>query len=98
MRPGPLWKSVLVLLILALPMALAQTRKPSSNPSEGTLKYDTATEVTLKVTVEEVNEVPNPKGEVATRLVVKNAGETIEIRLCPHSVLKEFDVAFAKGD
>lgn len=98
MRPVQITKLVLALLVLVLPLALAQTHKPSSSTAESTAKYDPATEVKLKVTVEEVSEVPNAKGEISVRLTVKQAAETFEVRLCPHSFLKEFEVTFAKGD
>ena len=97
MRPGYLRHIVLALLLVILPLAIGQ-QKPNSGASESNPKYDSATEVKLKVTVEEVNEVPGPKGEVSIRLTAKQAGETLEVRLCPNSFLKEFDVTFAKGD
>ena len=60
-------------------------------------KYDVAKEVTIKGAVEEIKEVPNPKGEIGIYLMVKSGGETLEVRLCPNSFLKEIEVAFHKG-
>ena len=97
MRPPRVCKLVLTLLVFALPLALAQ--KPSPNSSQATPKYDSASEVKLNVTVEDVTEVPNAKEGPGIRLQVTHAGESIEICLCPRSILKEFfAVTFAKGD
>ncbi len=86
--PLKLW----LLLVLAVPLALAQ-KAGSDTP-----KYDPTKEVTLKGSVEEVKEIPGPKGEMGVDLMVKTATEVVEVRLCPESVLKEFEVTFAKGD
>ncbi len=61
-------------------------------------KYDVAKEVTIKGTVEDIKEVPNPKGQIGIYLMVKSGAETVEVRLCPNSFLKEFEVVFKKGD
>jgi hypothetical protein len=97
MRPSHVCKLILLLLAVGLPLALAQ--KPSAQAPEATPKYDSASEVKLNVTVEDVTEVPSAKGEPGTRLVVTHEGKSLEIRLCPRSVLQDiFGVTFAKGD
>ncbi len=70
-----------------------QAGKPAEAP-----KYDVSKEVTLKGTVEEVQKVPNPKGQVGIYLLVKADNGTVEVRLCPNSFLDDMDVQFAKGD
>jgi hypothetical protein len=92
MRPETVFKLLLLLLVLAVPLALAQ-KAGSDTP-----KYDPAKEVKLKGSVEEVKEIPGPKGEVGIELVLKTGSELVEVRLCPNSFLKEFEVTFAKGD
>ena len=82
----------LAVMFLLAPLVLAQ--KPSADAP----KYEVAKEVTIKGTVEEIKEVPNPKGPIGIYLMVKSGGETLEVRLCPNSFLKEFEVAFQKGD
>ena len=88
-------KSVALFCLAAMfvlaPMVMAQ--KTAEAP-----KYDVATEVTIKGAVEEIKEVPNPKGQIGIYLMVKSGGEILEVRLCPNSFLKEFEVAFKKGD
>jgi hypothetical protein len=80
----------LALMWLALP-AVAQ--KTDEAP-----KYDVKAEVIVKGTVEEIKEVTNPKGQVGIYLMVKSDAEILEVRLCPNSFLKEFEVVFNKGD
>ena len=89
-------KSV-ALVCLAAMFILAPLVMAQKNAAEGP-KYDVAREVTIKGVVEEIKEVPNPKGQVGIYLMVKSGGEILEVRLCPNSFLKEFEVAFKKGD
>ena len=83
-----------VALMTLAPLLLAQAQKSAD---EGP-KYDVKSEVTVKGSVEEVREVPNPKGQIGIYLMVKSGGEILEVRLCPNSFLKEFEVVFNKGD
>jgi hypothetical protein len=92
MRPENFFKVFVVLLVLAVPLALAQ------KTGVDTAKYDPAKEIKLKGSVEEIKEVPGPKGEVGVELVLKTDTGLVEVRLCPNSFLKEFEVVFAKGD
>ncbi len=90
------FKSAVWLLVVALaaaPFAIAQ--KTADTPSMP--KYDVAKEVTIKGTVEDVKEMTMGKGEVGVHLMLKVATETIEVRLCPSGVLKDFDANFTKG-
>ncbi len=84
--------ALLALVVLFLtPLAAAQT------PEEGP-KYDLTKEVTIKGTVQEVKQVPNPKGQMGIYLMVKSGGELNEVRLCPNSFLEEFEVSYKMGD
>jgi len=60
-------------------------------------KYDVSKEVKIKGTIEDVKEMTMAKGEAGVHLMVKTATETIEVRLCPSGYLKDFEVAFSKG-
>jgi DNA/RNA endonuclease YhcR with UshA esterase domain len=82
----------LAVMFLLAPLAVAQ------KAAEEGPKYDVAKEVTIKGTVEDIKEVPNPKRQIGVYLMVKSGGETVEVRLCPNSFLKEFEVVFKKGD
>ena len=82
----------LAAMMVLAPFVLAQ------KTAEAGPKYDVAKEVTIKGTVEEITEVPNPKGQIGIYLTVKTAGAEMEVRICPNSFLKEFEVVFHKGD
>jgi DNA/RNA endonuclease YhcR with UshA esterase domain len=90
----------LKLVALAVPLMSLVMLAPAlaGNSTAETPKYDVAKEVTIKGTVEEVKEVPNPKGQAGIHLMVKSGTEIVEVRLCPNSFLKEFEVVFNKGD
>ena len=90
-------RKAVVLACLAAMMVLAPLVLAQKADEEGA-KYDVAKEVTIKGTVEEIKEVPNPKGQIGIYLMVKTGGEVMEVRLCPNSFLKEFEVVFHKGD
>ena len=89
-------KSV-ALVCLAAMFFLAPLVMAQKTAAEGP-KYDVDKEVTIKGAVEEIKEVPNPKGQIGIYLMVKTGGDILEVRLCPNSFLKEFEVAFKKGD
>lgn len=82
----------LAAMFLLAPLVMAQ------KTAAGAPKYDVAKEVTIKGTLEEIKEVPNPKGQIGIYLMVKSGGDVLEVRLCPNSFFKEFEVAFNKGD
>lgn len=86
-------RMLVAILALAVPMAFAQ--KNSDAPAMP--KYDVSKEVKIKGTIEEVTEMTMAKGEAGVHLMVKTATETIEVRLCPSGYLKDFEIAFAKG-
>src|SRR5512140_3718360 len=84
-----------MLLMLARRVLLAFAQKapdPHAMP-----KYDASKEVKIKGTIDDVKEMTMGKGEVGVHLMVKTASEIIEVRLCPSGYLKDFEVAFSKG-
>lgn len=85
--------ALLSVVALFLLMLTSWAQKNDEGP-----KYDVATEVTIKGSVEEIKEVPNPKGQIGIYLMVKSGADIVEVRLCPNSFLKEFEVVFKKGD
>ncbi len=88
-------RSAVVLFLMAVLAAVAFAQ---NNTADEPPKYDVAKEVTIKGTVEEVKQVPNPKGAMGIHLMVKSGSDVLEVRLCPNSFLKEIDIAFNKGD
>ena len=92
LAPKSVARVCLAAMFLLAPLVMTQ------NAATEAPKYDVAKEVTVKGTVEEIKEVPNPKGQIGIYLMVKSGAEILEVRLCPNSFLKEFEVAFKKGD
>ena len=76
---------------LALP-SLAQTHR-AAGPM-----YNTATEVTLKGSVEAVNHFRWPRGLRGTHLSLKTDKETIDVHVGPSWFLRQNKMSFAKGD
>ena len=93
LKRTPVALACLAAMLLVAPFLIAQKTTPEEGP-----KYDVAKEVTIKGTVEEIKEVPNPKGQIGIYLMVKSGEAVVEVRLCPNSFLKEFAVVFNKGD
>jgi len=66
--------------------------------SQAPLKYDRATETTLKVTVAELKLVPPSGGKPVAYLLTKSGSDkdkdALQIFLCPKSFLDELGVAF----
>jgi hypothetical protein len=90
MKPATALKMcILVVLMLAVPLALAQKQTAP--------KYDLANEIKVKGTVEEVKTVgaAEPK---ETHLVLTTDKGLVEICLCPAKFLTDMDMSFAKGD
>jgi hypothetical protein len=77
---------VIFALLVALPLAFAATPK-----------YDKATEVKIKGTVEEVKE-SGAGAEKDTHLMLKTEKGLMEICLCPAKFLADMDMNFQKGD
>jgi hypothetical protein len=80
-----------LLVAVEVPMVFAQ-KTDSAMP-----KYDASKEVKVKGVIDDVKEMTMGKGESGVHLMVKTSTETIEVRLCPSSYLKDFEVAFSKG-
>lgn len=94
MRSRSVVQALLALVVaVAVPMALAQKAADTSAMP----KYDVTKEVKIKGTIEDVKEMTMAKGEAGVHLMVKTATESIEVRLCPSGYLKDFEVAFSKG-
>ncbi len=89
-----------LLLTIAVPLsigAFAQKNNGSEPSAHVMPKYDASKEVKIKGTIEDVKEMTMGKGEAGVHLMVKTSSETIEVRLCPSGYLKDFEVAFSKG-
>jgi hypothetical protein len=61
-------------------------------------KYDSATEVKMKGTIEDTKLPPKGHEREIVHLVMKNGDQTVDIYLCPKSFFDEMGVMFSKGD
>ena len=100
------WKVVVIaiLLVFCVPFAIAEAsmigrvqhhRGPMMG---GTPRYDPATEMTVKGTVEAVTTRGHMNGMESLRLTVKTEKETMEVRVGPTWFLAQNKMIFAKGD
>lgn len=83
---------VLTLVFLTAAVVLAQ------GPKKGMRNYDPSTEITVKGTVEEVQQTQGRRGWNGTHLILKTAAENMEVHVGPSSYLTEKQFSFAKGD
>lgn len=80
---------------IALP-SVAQMR--GRGPRATAPMYNTATEVTLKGSVEAVKQVTGPQTWGGTHLSLKTDKETIDVHVGPSWFLAQHKMSFAKGD
>lgn len=80
----------------AAPPAEAPAPAPAA-PVFG-LKYDPATEVTLKGSIDDMQELSDPAGQAHIKLLLKTGQGLTEVRLCPREFLDALEFALAKGD
>ncbi len=73
--------------------ALAQ-----GGPGKGMPNYDPKTEVSVKGTVEEVQQHAGRHGWAGTHLMVKTDSETLEVHVGPSGYIAQKQFSFAKGD
>jgi hypothetical protein len=84
---------VLFLLGLMLTAVAFAQKKPAG------LRYDPASETTLKGVVDDVKEVPNSfAGESGLHVMLKTSDGTVEVQVAPVSFLKDMEITFAKGE
>src|ERR1039458_3077052 len=90
--------SLVAPLLLGLAASSGQTAQAEPEP-----RYDSATTVDLMTVVADLREVPRGSPLSGSHLIVrpesaKENSETIDVYLGPADFLKDFEVAFGKGD
>ena len=93
MKSPPNLKALFAGVIVLLVTATMLWGQKSANLGP---KYNSASEATIKGTVEDIKVVPGAMEGI--HLVVKNDTETILVHVAPEKFLKEMDSQFAKGD
>ncbi|MGB7556769.1 MAG: hypothetical protein WBM04_20555 [Candidatus Korobacteraceae bacterium] len=86
--------AVTVVLTCAATAALAQGR----GPGMGMSNYDPKTEVTVKGTIEDVQQQQGMHGWMGTHLVMKTDSGTLDVHVGPSGYITENHFSFAKGD
>jgi hypothetical protein len=92
------WKSLL--LGVSFAFTLATTAALAQGPGYGTgmSKYDPKTEVTVKGTIEDVQQQTGKGGWSGTHLILKTDTATFDVHLGPSSYIARQKFTFAKGD
>ncbi len=73
----------------------AQTTAPPPRPAP---RYNAATEITVKGTVEAVNQVTGARGWAGTHLQLKTENATFDVHVGPSWFLAKNNMSFAKDD
>src|SRR5689334_20371815 len=96
MKAGMVILGIFILSLALIPAAAAD--KPQSGA--GVPKYNPATEVTVKGSVEEVRDRTCPVSRgMGSHVILKTADDkTIEVHLAPTKFVKTYELVFAKGD
>lgn len=81
------------LTLMSMPL-LAQ----GSGPGKGMRNYDPKTEVTVKGTIEDVQQQTRKAGWSGTHLMLKTDAATIDVHVGPSSYIAQKQFTFAKGD
>jgi hypothetical protein len=83
--------------IFALSVVLSSAAQTAA-PGKSAPIYNPATEVTVKGSVEAVNQLTGPRGWAGTHLSLKTDEETIDVHVGPSWFLTQRKISFAKGD
>ncbi len=86
--------AVTVVLAFAATAALAQ----GGGPGMGMPNYDPKTEVTVKGTIEDVQQQQGRHGWMGTHLLLKTDSGTLDVHAGPSGYITENHFSFAKGD
>lgn len=71
---------------------------PLAQAQRGMRNYDPKTEVTLKGTIEEVQQLAGRNGRTGTHLLLKTDSGTMPVHVGPSSYIADKQFSFAKGD
>lgn len=91
------WRSLFaVLTVVGLGLTLAAAQKGPPKPK---VKYDPATEITLKGTIENLTEYECPvSGGVGAHIELKTEEGTAQLHIALAKFLKEYEIKFEKGE
>jgi DNA/RNA endonuclease YhcR with UshA esterase domain len=88
-----------VVLTLALTAIVTPAFAAGKSAQAGVPKYNPATEVTVKGTVDEVRDRQCPvSGGMGAHIILKTGDKTIEVHLATTKFMKNYELVFNKGD
>lgn len=85
--------STFLLTLMTMPL-LAQ----GSGPGTATRQYDAKTEVTVKGTIEDVQQQTGKGGWKGTHLILKTESASVDVHVGPSSYIEQKQFVFAPGD
>ena len=91
-------KSLLMAIIFGLAFAATAALAQGRGAGMGMPNYDPKTEVTVKGTIEEVQEQQGRHGWMGTHLLLKTDSGTVDVHAGPSGYITENHFSFAKGD
>lgn len=89
--------SPILALVIGLGTAIVSYAQMPRGP-KGAPMYNPATEITVKGTVEAVNQMTGRPGWAGSHLQVKTESETLDVHVGPSWFLSQNNFTFAKGD
>ena len=92
------WMSLLMGASLAFTFANMAALAQGRGYGTGMSMYDPKTEVTVKGTIEDVQQLTGRRGWSGTHLVLKTDAATFDVHVGPSSYIAQQKFAFAKGD
>jgi hypothetical protein len=91
------WISLLMGASLAFTFAIAAFAQGRGSGT-GTSMYDPKTEVTVKGTIEDVQQLTGRRGWSGTHLALKTDAATFDVHVGPSAYIDQQNFTFAKGD
>jgi|SRR5579864_794518 len=89
----------MIRFVLGSGLMLLGTVLAQQNAAHGNYTYDSAKQVKVTGTVQEVRNYQCPvSGTVGAHITIKQGGETIEVHLAPATFLKQYDIVIKQGD
>ena len=91
-------KSLLIAVAVGLALTATAALAQGRGPGMGMSNYDPKTEVTVKGTIEDVQQQQGMHGWMGTHLVLKTDSGTLDVHAGPSGYIAEKQFSFTKGD
>ena len=91
-------KSIIMAVTVVLAFAATAVLARGEGPGMGMPNYDPKTEVTVKGTIEDVQQQQGRHGWMGTHLLLKTDSGTLDVHAGPSGYITQNHFSFAKGD